>query len=330
METGFSQKHASGMFALILGVIVVMSFVVVIVVESANLDINNFWVGAGFGFVQYMLFFAVFVFLCIKSGVLNKQNNSHLFHQLWLRAHSIHHENRIVVKKSGKRIFSKDVLVLLLLTAICLVGFILFTGLIVDLFIYFGYTQPSVAPELNSFAKYLTAIVVMAVMPAIIEELIFRGVILRGFLKYGTVAAVIISSVLFSLFHLSPAQTVYQLVLGIVLALVVLKTGKLMYAIIIHFINNFLIITYIYVFGDLHVAMNWGVGTVLLAIGLAVVSCVAIYETIKVLGATSSNIEKEGVCTITNKREKFFSLDNIGLFMCVMVAGLIWIVAFIG
>ena len=46
----------------------------------------------------------------------------------------------------------------------------------------------------------------------LLEELFFRGILLRGMKKFGTVAAVFYGAALFSLYHQSPAQTAYQFI----------------------------------------------------------------------------------------------------------------------
>lgn len=108
----------------------------------------------------------------------------------------------------------------------------------------FGYAPtPSPFPTLDTFPKYLFAIFAIAILPAIIEEIIFRGIILNSLMPYGKWVAIIFSGFLFMLIHASPMQTVYQFILGMILALVVVKTGNIFYAMLIHFLNNFTSIT---------------------------------------------------------------------------------------
>ena len=45
------------------------------------------------------------------------------------------------------------------------------------------------------------------------------------------------------LLHASPLQTPYQLILGVILAVIVLKTGNLFYSILLHFLNNAIAVT---------------------------------------------------------------------------------------
>jgi membrane protease YdiL (CAAX protease family) len=83
-------------------------------------------------------------------------------------------------------------------------------------------------------------ILVIAVLPALGEELLFRGVLLRFFKDWtGNVhMAVLISSVLFSALHFQFFGFIPRLFLGLVLGYLFVWTGSIWVPIIVHFINN--------------------------------------------------------------------------------------------
>jgi len=82
-------------------------------------------------------------------------------------------------------------------------------------------------------------VLVLAVVPAICEELLVRGAIARGLAaRLGPVAAVLISSAYFAFLHLSLARALPTALLGSALAVVVLRTGSLLPAMLIHALNN--------------------------------------------------------------------------------------------
>lgn len=73
----------------------------------------------------------------------------------------------------------------------------------------------------------------------ILEELIFRGIILNGLLqRYSPVKSIILSSILFGIVHLNPWQFISAFIIGIFSGWVYYKTRKLSLSILIHFINN--------------------------------------------------------------------------------------------
>jgi len=83
------------------------------------------------------------------------------------------------------------------------------------------------------------AFLLMVVAAPILEELIFRGIILDGLLKkYSPTKSILISSVLFGLVHLNPWQFVTGLVIGIFSGWVYHKTRSLSFSIIIHAAAN--------------------------------------------------------------------------------------------
>ena len=106
----------------------------------------------------------------------------------------------------------------------------------------FGYTPAS--PELPSTqgAKILPVLLVAAALPACMEELFFRGILLDGMKKFGAVAAVFYGAALFALYHQSPAQTAYQFICGACFALIAIRSGSILPTVAAHFFNNALII----------------------------------------------------------------------------------------
>ncbi|MDD4315867.1 MAG: type II CAAX endopeptidase family protein [Clostridia bacterium] len=93
-------------------------------------------------------------------------------------------------------------------------------------------------PALGNAASVLLSLAIICILPAIGEELVFRGVLASSFKNYGGAAIVFISGLLFSLSHFNTAQTVYQFFIGILLAYLFLKTDNLLIAVLIHFFNN--------------------------------------------------------------------------------------------
>lgn len=79
----------------------------------------------------------------------------------------------------------------------------------------------------------------VAVIAPVVEELIFRGLLLNGFRRnYNGFVAVFMSALLFSLFHLNPWQMPATFILGLLLGWLMLRTNNILVAIIGHSINN--------------------------------------------------------------------------------------------
>ncbi len=89
--------------------------------------------------------------------------------------------------------------------------------------------------------ELLLVIVTVAVVPAVSEEVLFRGLVQRDLesITSGTKSAVI-AGVLFAFYHLNPFSLIPLITLGIVFGLIVYRSGNLILAMLAHFLNNFL------------------------------------------------------------------------------------------
>ncbi len=94
--------------------------------------------------------------------------------------------------------------------------------------------------QANSFGTIIVNMFLIAVIPAIGEELLFRGVLIRFFKKWsGSIhLAVILSSFLFSALHLQFYGFLPRFALGLILGYSFVWTGSLWIPIILHFVNN--------------------------------------------------------------------------------------------
>ena len=83
-------------------------------------------------------------------------------------------------------------------------------------------------------------IITAVIMAPIFEEIIFRGIMLKGMTNNGVEPwkAIVISSVLFGLIHGNPWQFVGATLLGCVLGLVYYKTKSLLLPMLLHGFNN--------------------------------------------------------------------------------------------
>lgn len=96
--------------------------------------------------------------------------------------------------------------------------------------------------QLVSLPPLWLAIVTIAVVPAVCEELVFRGVLARSLRMHDTAGmhafAVLGSALLFSGYHLSVVQAIPTFVLGLVFAHVALCSDSVFPTMVAHFLNN--------------------------------------------------------------------------------------------
>ena len=89
-----------------------------------------------------------------------------------------------------------------------------------------------------SNSSVLATIIFAGILSPIIEEVLFRGVMLNKIRTYGDKIAIITTALLFGLFHENFSQFFYAVGLGMIFAYVTLKTGTIKYSIGIHIMIN--------------------------------------------------------------------------------------------
>lgn len=96
--------------------------------------------------------------------------------------------------------------------------------------------------ELIQF-PFLMQILFIAVIPACVEEFVFRGIFYHSYRKNGILGSALLSGFIFGIVHLNINQFIYAFMLGVVFALLVEATGSMFASMLAHFaINTYSII----------------------------------------------------------------------------------------
>lgn len=106
----------------------------------------------------------------------------------------------------------------------------------------FGYADVGIMLPSLEGGGIVGAIVVIALLPAIFEESIFRGILLRPLKGFSTPVAVVLCGALFALYHGNPAQTIYQFLCGCAFALIAIRADSVLPTMLSHFLNNAVIL----------------------------------------------------------------------------------------
>lgn len=104
-----------------------------------------------------------------------------------------------------------------------------------------AYTEQVLAlSNLKNWGEFLMAIVIMAFFPALFEEIFFRGAVQNLLERWWKkpLLAIIVTSLLFSLIHMSVFLFLSRALLGFVLGLMYQRSKNLWVNIIAHFLNN--------------------------------------------------------------------------------------------
>ena len=144
-----------------------------------------------------------------------------------------------------------QIILCLATSLVCIFGFSALTNCFLQVLYNVGYSSISSDIVIADFGSYIVYTLFVCVIPAVCEEVLFRGLIFTGLKKMGATVGVLGSAFLFMIMHGSPDQTVHQFILGVILALAFLITNNLWIPIIIHFFNNFIAVTYAFLaYGD--------------------------------------------------------------------------------
>lgn len=102
----------------------------------------------------------------------------------------------------------------------------------------------------HSALEFLFVAFVIAVTPAICEEFLFRGLILKNFERTMTVGkSIFLTGFVFALFHFHPFNLIPLILLGFYLSFIVYYSNSIFTGIIVHFVNNFLSAYLVYKYG---------------------------------------------------------------------------------
>lgn len=224
--------------------------------EEINPRLNSATGGIAYSAAAFTYFIVLFVVsLILKLTALDSKSDAYLYISYLvspaaislsvigvLKFRKISFKSIVPVKCNPKYFLIAALLIYGLVFALSWVN-----GVSVKFFELFGYKQReagSYLPDLSG-GKVVLALLVIAVLPALLEELLFRGIILNSCENgAGTVRTVFLVGFCFSLFHASPEQTVYQFITGCAFAFIALRSGSILPSVLMHFINNALIVIF--------------------------------------------------------------------------------------
>ncbi len=101
---------------------------------------------------------------------------------------------------------------------------------------------PQTVEGLDILWALLLMYILTPLLPCIIEEGLFRGVVLRGLSQFGKLFAIIVSAMMFSFMHGNPMQILLQFIFGLLVGSVVMLTRNFAVGCVMHFISNYMVV----------------------------------------------------------------------------------------
>ena len=138
--------------------------------------------------------------------------------------------------------WSRNQLLMLIPVCFCMMYAGNFAGIILTglLQLIPGVTAMNPVLDITTGTALLPRLLVVSIAAPLIEEYIFRKQLIDRMQLYGQKTAVVVSAVMFGLFHGNLSQFFYATLLGLVFGYSYIKTGKLRYNIALHILINFL------------------------------------------------------------------------------------------
>ena len=156
----------------------------------------------------------------------------------------------------------------------CVVAFLPLATGVQRLFDLMGYhATPSYADYYSSWGNFALGLVGLALLPALGEEVLCRGMMFGALKGKGTVYGILLSALLFALWHGSPVQLVHQFLIGVVMAVLVHFTRTVWTSVLFHFCNNALVIVYEFTYTQAgwSYTIDWWVYLLMFVCGTALV-----------------------------------------------------------
>ncbi|MBE6690105.1 MAG: CPBP family intramembrane metalloprotease [Ruminococcaceae bacterium] len=113
-------------------------------------------------------------------------------------------------------------------------------AMLVSLFDVSASVESIFGSEVTGNHQLILMIFTTAVVPAFVEEFLFRGMVLSNLLPYGKSTAILGSALLFGVMHQNPAQLLYATAAGLVLGYLYVKVRSIWPCVLLHLFNNFL------------------------------------------------------------------------------------------
>lgn len=175
----------------------------------------------------------------------------------------------------------------------------------------FGYVAdvPAMAPKTP--LNVILSVVFICIVPALSEEFLFRGVLIRATKSLGQIWCAVISAAAFSLYHMSPNQTVYQFIVGILYAVIAIKLDSLVPTVILHFLNNLLVVCWYYFYPQFSLTGPLQIAATLLGL-------VALGAALILLFKRGTKGEERLAHTKTDRIE-FFMAIGPGFLCCLVI-----------
>ncbi len=168
----------------------------------------------------------------------------------------------------------------------------------------------------------IPAVLVTVILAPIGEEAVFRCSLTYGLNNGKAIIAVMLSAIAFALMHMSPMQTFYQFALGVILAVLIMRSQNVIYPIIAHATSNLAVI--IFSFVQLPQIPLFNILTIILSLLIFVISLFLVFIIMKTIKTQNSISCDKQINDTKEDRTLGVVVFVLGILVCLSF----WISAF--
>ena len=204
---------------------------------------------------------------------------------------AIAHKPLLQECKINRKLHWKQILII---PAIVLVGIMAFLPLaqgFVQLVYIITKKAPAVSMDIGTqWWEVLITIVLVSVLPAIGEEVLFRGGVARGLKRKNYLFAILMSGLMFSIFHGNAAQTVHQFFIGMVFGFFYFVTGSLLASMFAHLLNNLFAVLFELALANVNITLSLG-AEISIWVVVCIIGFVAMYFLLRYMMKISKEVK---------------------------------------
>ena len=158
---------------------------------------------------------------------------------------------------------------------------------------------------LPNVGSLILCLVMLAILPAFLEEILFRGLLVSAGRKSNLVSIILTIGVMFAIYHASPVKFAYQFIYGVGLTFLAVKSGSVFPPMIAHLINNVVIVVLEYV----DVTLNFTAPLVIVSGAVLLVAFIFL-----TLFLDRRKFKREEKC------KNMWIVGSFGVFICALIA----------
>lgn len=250
---------------------------------------------------------------------------------------------RRVLRLNRVSILNLFLILLIMIFSIPAVGIFNLVNLMMIKQVFGKVLLPSIPPSAN-LKELIVNVLIIAGSAGLCEEVMFRGVIQRGYERLGATRSILITAFLFGLFHLDFQRLLGTFMLGALIGFIVYRTNSLYSGMFAHFVNNSIAVVLPFLANKLGEMMNISSGqeaanvpdvnayfadllsmpagqlvTVFIVWFFMLASCVAVLIGLMIAFVRTTSEEAENISAQTNSIKKSGILSLLPGFLLILL-----------